>query len=237
MRWLPTASISIGLATLSLIACSSGGGKKATGSATQRIQPCIGAPAPATATVAGSPPATATPGGETPTPVLWPVFDVWDIDVTPNGHNQLIIAVNTTGSGTASEFRLSVACQGLLFAEVIDGQACAFPPPPNAPDAMPQCPVASIDLGALNRLSRLTCLAEVVPTEPLDIGSGLCTNPDRADYRLSATINGNGLPLSIAADDCVAETSCLGAFFNINVSATVTPAATASATPTSTPRR
>lgn len=197
------------------VACSGGGSN--AGPVNQQIEPCAGAVQP-----------TATPGPQ-PTPSVWPVFDVWRMNADPSDHTTLVVSADTTDAETAAELRLTVACQGTIIAQTIDGMPCSFPPPPNAPGAMPECPLATIPLGSLSNLLRIGCLIEVGPTEPLGIGAGVCANPDRAQYRLRAALDEDDQSLGLAARDCQAPESCLVSYFGIN------PAPGAPPTPTATP--
>jgi hypothetical protein len=222
-RSLPPSLLACAL--VSLLGCGGGGGKS-PGSVTQRIEPCEGASLP-TATVAGTPSTTASPPPEpTAAPTFVPVSDVWSIDFNPADRAELAVSLDTINAADAAEFRLIVACLGSVVAQTIGGAPCTFPPPPNAPDAVPECPVAGINLANYVALARVSCLIEITPTQPLDIGSGVCANPQRAQYRLTAMVDQDRVGLTLAAHDCQAPQSCLQTYFGINVGATPTPTPT-----------
>lgn len=197
-------------AALSPLACSSGGSSDNTGPVTGGMKPCATAP----------------------------LFDVWSTVVNPAGRNDLTVTVDTVNAGHAAEFRLTVACQGVMLdgSPTIAGMPCSFPPPPNADGALPECPRLEVADSGLGGLARARCLFEVVPTEPLGIGNGLCADPGDqgiGQYRLNATVGGAKLTLTQIADDCSAAESCLATYFGINV--TPQPTATVTVTPTITP--
>jgi hypothetical protein len=206
---------------LLLAAC--GGGSSTSSVVNQAITPCY---------------------GDGPTPgVIEPSFDVWQASFAPPTprptpsatpirgtpvaptataaptftpqENILAVDVDTVGSGSASPFRLTVACQGtVVVPATIGGMACAFPPPGD----IQTCPSASIDLTTLGFVNfrRLSCLIEIGPTEPL--GVGMCADPGHADYRLTVTLNGQTpLSLTLAANNCRAPQSCLHDVFGIDV--------------------
>jgi len=166
-------------------------------------------------------------GGSAPTPTNvtasiepcnqgLPAFDVWNANFEPSGRSQLIVAVDTTNAEFASEYRLTVACNGAVVAATFSGQPCQFPPP-SASGETPQCPLASVDLSSFANLSRVGCLAEVVPTQPLLVGVGECADPTRADYQLRVTLdNTAALTLTLDARDCRAPESCLHDQFGID---------------------
>jgi hypothetical protein len=213
---------SCGILAVLLSACSGGGGSSnSNGSAqTQFLQPCA---------------ATACP---TPQVGTCGAFDVWQADFEPQNRMTLTGSVDTTGSDRAAGFRLSIACQGILFAAATGGAPCSFPPPTTG-GAEPECPSIAFSLADLTGNRRVRCLAEVASTEALGIGNEQCADPGRADYKIQLAINGQLLSLTLAADDCLASASCLQQFFSIDVSATATPAPPATPSPTAspTPRR
>lgn len=200
---------------LSLLACSSGGSSSNSGPAVGGNEPCA------------------------PSDGTDPRFDVWDVNFQPGGRNTMRVTVDTTTADRAAEFRLTVACQGTVLADgvTIGGMPCSFPPPSSTPGVTPECPEVTFgplpnNLGAL---SRVQCLFEIVPTEALGIGTGLCADPGRSQYRLTVTVGSDQLPLSQEADNCQAPESCLSTFFGVNLTplptATGTPVPTATAVP------
>jgi hypothetical protein len=141
-----------------------------------------------------------------------PSFDVWMADFAPQGRRQLFANVDTRDSAYASGFRLVVACQGEVLIDTIRGAPCDFPPP-----GVDECPSAAVDLGDLADLPRVECLAEIGPTQPLDVGDSQCANPERADYTFRMTVDNVGLALDFLEDNCRAPQSCLQDEFDIDV--------------------
>ena len=209
------------LAALGVAACS--GGSSTSSVVNQSITPCYGdGPTPgiiepsfdvwqvnfAPATARPTPTATAIRG----TPVLPTATAVPTFTPQPQ---VLAVSVNTVDSGSASPFRLTVACQGtVVIPATIDGMDCAFPPP----GVIDTCPSKSPDLTpfGLGDLRRVGCLIEIAPTEPF--GVGMCADPTRAGYRLNVTLNGQEpLSITLAAHNCRAPESCLHDVFGIDV--------------------
>jgi hypothetical protein len=180
----------VALSALGLLAACSGGGGNAPATVGQSILPCDDG---------------------------LPSFDVWQVNFRPDGRTQLVLSVDTIGPVYASEFRLTFACQGVVVFSTIQGAACTFPPPSNGSGETPQCPFESMPLGDLANLARVGCLAEIVPTQPLDIGVGACADPSRADYKLRVTLDDQPLSLVLVAHNCRTDESCLQANFGINV--------------------
>jgi hypothetical protein len=206
------------LALAVLAGCSGGSSIPAT--VTGSIEPCYAPPTPPAFDVwqgsfgtSNSNP-TANPTSQTPIPTPTAIV--------------LTVNVNTINSENASEFRLTVSCLGaVVIPATTTGAPCSFPPPARTPGETPECPLASVDLTSLGlaNLGRVTCLAEIGPTEPLDTGVGACANPSRADYALRMDINNSPVGLDLVAHDCFAQDSCLMEFFGITLP-TPTPTAT-----------
>jgi hypothetical protein len=145
-----------------------------------------------------------------------PSFDVWRADFAPNGRQFITATVDTRNSSTATEFRLVLACQGEVVAEAIDGIACSNPPPQISDGPAPVCPLIQVDVTDIDFSGRIECLAEITSTQPLDIGTGGCADPQVADYRIVMKIDTASLDLALVADDCRDEESCLESMFGID---------------------
>ncbi len=149
-----------------------------------------------------------------------PSFDVWRANFAPNGRTLITAEVNTRKSSTAAELRLTLACQGEIVASEISGRPCSDPPPQIEPGDTPECPLIMIDVGDLDfdddSDGRIDCLAEIGTTQSLDIGTGGCTDPALADYRLRMTIDTAALALDLDANDCRAPESCLESRYGLS---------------------
>jgi hypothetical protein len=222
-------------AVMSLAACS-GGGNSVSKVQEQVITPCFG-------------PIATFAIAET-TPTIIPAFDVWQAIFAPGTPRPtatstptfrtppaipatpaptatpedriLFVSVDTGDQNTASQFRLTVACQGtVVVPATFDGMLCTFPPPGPGPDV---CPKASINLNQLGFADQrhVACLIEVGPGEPL--GFGTCSDPDRAGYKLTITLNNQAAnSLTLAAHNCRpqgAAQSCLQDVFGIAIPTT-----------------
>lgn len=149
-----------------------------------------------------------------------PAFDVWRADFAPNERMQITAQVDTLHAETAAEFRLTLACQGEIVADEIDGRPCTHQPPQRRDGDTPECPFISIDVDDLDfgdddDDGRIECLAEIGTTESLNVGTGGCTDAAAADYRLRMQIDSAALALDLVADDCRDRDSCLESMFGI----------------------
>jgi hypothetical protein len=227
--------LALTLTTLLLLAACSGGGSTPV-VVNQSITPCYGEGTPAVIepafdvwqasfepltprpTPTSMTPTAGTPGAPTPTA---PTAATRTATSIPTPQNILAVSVDTVNAASASEFRLTVACQGtVVIPSTIDGMACTFPPPPLMPGDMPQCPSARVDLNdfGFGNLRRVGCLIEIGPTQPLDVGVGMCNDPTHTDYRLNVKLsNQPALSLTLPAHNCRATQSCLQEVFGINV--------------------
>ncbi len=185
--------------TLSLLACSSGGGSSGGNSVTNGM-PCDDI-----------------------------TFDVWRASFVPMNADHISIAVDLNQPNHAAQFRLTVACQGLLIDESTPGCTVVTPDPDDvSPPPSLSCKVPLPN--GLSSLSRATCLIEIFPMDQCAAAGG----DNIANYRLTVMVGNNVITPTLAADNCIATDSCLATFFAINVTpnATVTPGPP---TPTATP--
>lgn len=222
--------LALALSTLLLLAGCSGGGSTPI-VVNQSITPCYGDDGPTPGVIepafdvwqaslepltprptpTSMTPTAGTPGAATPTA---PTAATRTATPTATPQNILKVSVDTVNAGSASQFRLTVACQGMVVVPAtLDGQECAFPPP-----GATQCPSATVYLNdfGFGGLRRVGCFIEIGPTEPL--GIGMCTDPTHADYRLDVKFNNQpALSLNLPAHNCRATQSCLQEVFGINV--------------------
>lgn len=236
-RLLPAVFRTLAVSIVVSLAACSGGGNGISKVQEQVITPCFG-------------PIATFAMAET-TPTIVPAFDVWQaifavstprptatstptfrtppaITATPAPTATpeariLFVSVDTGDQNTATQFRLTVACQGtVVVPATFSGMSCTFPPP-EGPDV---CPEVSINLNNLGfaDLRHVACLIEIGPGEPL--GFGTCTDPNRAGYKLTLTLDNQAAnSLALTAHNCRATESCLQEVFGIPIPPTPTPTA------------
>ncbi len=238
MRRLSSAILrTLAVSTLVSLAACSGGGNGNSKVQEQVITPCVG-------------PIATFAMAET-TPTIVPAFDVWQaifaastprptatstptfrtppaITTTPAPTATpeariLFVSVDTGDQNTATQFRLTVACQGtVVIPATFGGMLCTFPPP-EGPNVCPEVSINLNDLGFAD-LRHIACLVEVGPGEP--VGFGMCSDPDRAGYKLTLTLNNQAAnSLALEAHNCRATESCLQQVFGIPIPPTPTPLA------------